>query len=104
MEYEDDDENHWERSAERSASPPKEVDIEKIKPNTEENKGEIRLVGSFIFEGVFYMSLAGEGWKSFFPHSTYACTCCCAAKFRLLSKQHRIRVLICYEENRSLKD
>lgn len=26
----------------RSASPPKVVDVEKIKPNTEENKGEIR--------------------------------------------------------------
>lgn len=28
----------------RSASPPKVVDVEKIKPNTEENKGEIRSV------------------------------------------------------------
>lgn len=26
----------------RSESPPKLVDVEKIKPNTEENKGEIR--------------------------------------------------------------
>lgn len=71
MEYEDEDENHWERSTERSASPPKEVDIEKIKPNTEENKGEIRSVGVFDCEGVIYMSLGGGSHSSPVPQ---ACT------------------------------
>lgn len=32
----------------RSASPPKVVDVEKIKPNTEENKGEIRSASLFF--------------------------------------------------------
>lgn len=51
MGYDDDEEygggggvdegNGYERR-QRSASPPKVVDVEKIKPNTEENKGEIR--------------------------------------------------------------
>lgn len=37
-----DDGNGYDRRQQRSASPPKVVDVEKIKPNTEENKGEIR--------------------------------------------------------------
>ena len=51
MGYDDDEEygaegDGNERRRTRSASPPKVVDVEKIKPNTEENKGEIRSVHS----------------------------------------------------------
>eukprot|EP00752_Nemacystus_decipiens_P009481 g8477.t1 len=41
-EYGGDDGNGYDRR-QRSASPPKVVDVEKIKPNTEENKGEISM-------------------------------------------------------------
>lgn len=49
MGYDDDEEygeggNGRDHGRSRSASPPKVVDVEKIKPNTEENKGEIRSV------------------------------------------------------------
>lgn len=42
MGYDDDEEyGGGDDRPRRSASPPKVVDVEKIKPNTEENKGEI---------------------------------------------------------------
>ncbi len=45
MGYDDDEEyGGGDDRPRRSASPPKVVDVEKIKPNTEENKGEIRYV------------------------------------------------------------
>lgn len=44
----------------RSASPPKVVDVEKIKPNTEENKGEIR----YAFCSLSPPSNSGDAVKS----------------------------------------